>query len=637
MDARPSLRGMLLALPAPQSDADLEPLVLCGTCFLQKRCEPAGRAFHAAHEKPLLDKKRRGRGEAGKEAAVDDDADAPGDSSWKKKKREMGSKPAGALKLSALLDGENLYELLEVKETASVEQIKKQYRKMALQHHPDKQAESPDAGPKSDGLTNKDQLFIKIQEAYEVLSDPSKRRQYDSTLDFDDDVPEEVDEKLGFYGTFGPVFDRNARWSCRYPVPELGDEKTDINKVHRFYDFWLSFESWRDFSMHDEYNPDEAEFREERRWMDRQNQKVRKQHVADERRRIMSLVEAAERFDPRLRAEREEREAKKREEKERRARLRQEEEDAKRRVEEERKAKALQEQAEQEERERQEKEVRKQKQVVAKGLRQRAKKAVQAKCNLSAHELEELQEMCLALENDALEALCGRLEALPANKGEAASRTREEVASWKKERSEEQARQKAEEAKRREEQRASEPKEAASGRPWAAEEMGLLAKGLQKFPGGVGGRWGLIAQFLNTAGYPRTEKEVIERTKEMSDGQSLRSMGSQISADLTAFKSGVPAKAAAKAPAAAVAAPKASAGGAAKGQGAAAAAEPQDAASEWSAEQQKSLEAALQKHPATLDKNERWRLIAEEVPGKTKAQCVERFKHLREQLTKAKK
>lgn len=143
----------------------------------------------------------------------------------------MGSKPAGALKLSALLDGENLYELLEVKETASVEQIKKQYRKMALQHHPDKQAESPDAGPKSDGLTNKDQLFIKIQEAYEVLSDPSKRRQYDSTLDFDDDVPEEVDEKLGFYGTFGPVFDRNARWSCRYPVPELGDEKTDINKV----------------------------------------------------------------------------------------------------------------------------------------------------------------------------------------------------------------------------------------------------------------------------------------------------------------------------------------------------------------------------------------------------------------------
>lgn len=60
----------------------------------------------------------------------------------------------------------------------------------------------------------------------------------------------------------------------------------------------------------------------------------------------------------------------------------------------------------------------------------------------------------------------------------------------------------------------------------------------------------------------------------------------------------------------------------------------EDPAMEWSAEQQTALEGALQRHPATLDKNERWRLIAKDVRGKTKSQCVERFKYLRELIKK---
>lgn len=58
---------------------------------------------------------------------------------------------------------------------------------------------------------------------------------------------------------------------------------------------------------------------------------------------------------------------------------------------------------------------------------------------------------------------------------------------------------------------------------------------------------------------------------------------------------------------------------------------------EWSGEQQRALEQALQKYPSSLDKNERWRLIADDVPGKSKAQCVDRFKFLRQQLSKDKK
>jgi len=627
-----------LALPAPGCEEDKEPLVCCGIVLSQKRVEPAGRAFHAAREKPVIDAKKKGRPAPAKAAAEeeDDDGDAAGDASWKKKKRkDGGDKRSGSLKLNPLLEGQDLYALLEVTETASVDQIKKQYRKLALKHHPDKQDHDA-SKEKKDGLTEGDQLFIKIQEAYEILSDTAKRQQYDSTLEFDDEVPEEVDEAKGFYDTFGPVFQRNARWSVRHPVPELGSDKTDIAKVHRFYDFWFNFESWRDFSMHDEYNLEDAEFREERRWMERQNKKVRKEFESDERRRVLRLAEAAERFDPRIRAEREEREAKKREEKERRARLKQEEEDAKRREEEAKKQKALQEQQDKEEKERLEKEQRKQKQQVAKGLRQRAKKAVQAKGTLPADMLEDLQDMCLSLDVEPLEALCGRLEALPSNKEKAAIAIKAELEEWRKNKADEQQQQQAKQ--REENKKRDDAKEGAAGSgtgtPWAAEEMGMLAKGLQKFPGGVGGRWALISQFLSTSGFSRTEKEVIEKTKEMSDGQSLRSMGSQIAADLTNFKAKAGAKAApapkAKAAAAAPEAPQK----ASPGPAAAAPAPLPAAGDDWSAEQQRSLEAALQKHPASLDKNERWRLIAEDVPGKTKSQCVERFKYLRTQLIK---
>lgn len=58
-----------------------------------------------------------------------------------------------------------LYEVLEVEKTATAAQIKKSYRKLALQKHPDKGGD-PDE-------------FKKLQAAYEVLKDPEKREKYD--------------------------------------------------------------------------------------------------------------------------------------------------------------------------------------------------------------------------------------------------------------------------------------------------------------------------------------------------------------------------------------------------------------------------------------------------------------------------
>ena len=79
--------------------------------------------------------------------------------------------------------------------------------------------------------------FIKIQEAYELLSDPVKRKQYDSSLDFDDALPR-LRKGDDFFKVFGEAFRRNARFSVKRPVPELGAKEDEPKVWKRFYDFW---------------------------------------------------------------------------------------------------------------------------------------------------------------------------------------------------------------------------------------------------------------------------------------------------------------------------------------------------------------------------------------------------------------
>lgn len=64
----------------------------------------------------------------------------------------------------------DFYEILGVNRDASDEDIKKAYRKLAMKHHPDRNPDSKDAEDK----------FKEAKEAYEILSEPEKRRAYDS-------------------------------------------------------------------------------------------------------------------------------------------------------------------------------------------------------------------------------------------------------------------------------------------------------------------------------------------------------------------------------------------------------------------------------------------------------------------------
>ena len=263
---------------------------------------------------------------------------------WEKEYKEQESKKN--IK-DIFSNGYNYYKILGLEDkflNSKDEDFRKAYKKLALIYHPDKNKENKSLQGVSDeqireeiqkdlekenklGNENNDnedenndkddennkkenenkntiskeedqknreinKKWLKLKEAYDTLSDPEKRKKYDSTIVFDDSIPEDkVYSEKDFFSTFGPVFLKNGIWSKKKPVPKLGDIQSPLPKVKLFYKFWHNFQSWRDFSVEGEYDLEEATSRFEKRQMLKENKKMKASMKKEEKIRIDTFLE----------------------------------------------------------------------------------------------------------------------------------------------------------------------------------------------------------------------------------------------------------------------------------------------------------------------------------------------------------
>ena len=713
--------------------------------------EPAGAAYHAAQRHRAALRAAAAAGHHGHHHHHHRGAAAAGgagdSSSGSDSESEDDSDAAERKRLMLALGSDDHYAMLglgALNVNASDEQVRRAYRALVLKYHPDKMAgaggaggggaagssststpaaASGGSGSGAGGVT--DPLFLAIQKAYDVLSNDKSRRAYDSVYEFDDSIPsgsETLATDDAFYALYGPVFERNARWSHTKPVPRLGGADTPDAAVRAFYAFWHDFDSWRDFSAAAEHNADEADARDERRWMQRENEraiaKKRKAEVA----RINDLTSRAQARDPRVaRMEREEEEAR-RAAREARAAGKRAEEEARRA----REAAAAAAAAAEEEARKAEVAARK----AAKDRDKRALKRMRADLRRAltvaggaaaggaaggagggeggegvASPATPAADTATgagdALPDDAWEVLAGALDMAaltallaattvagsgPGGLPAAAAVVADAVAGARRAAAAASAEAAAATAAAAAAAAATAAAAAAAAaakreREWTVQEASMLAKGVARYPPGTRNRWVMIAEYVTNAGLgePRNADECIAKARVMGE-EDRRKANAQAFAvylsargtepeirdkDAPSTAAGAPpvarvtiaASTAAAVPvvpvapvvpvvpvAAAPAAAAAASGGsasaaAAKGGDDDAAGGGEDGGGEagvWTAAQQTALEKALRDFPASMEKNERWKAIAGAVPGKSKKECIARFKEVRERVLAAK-
>jgi molecular chaperone DnaJ len=120
----------------------------------------------------------------------------------------------------------DLYSALGVPKGASADEIKKAYRKLARQYHPDTNPGDQDA----------EERFKEVQHAYDVLSDAEKRKQYDAFGSGDGrsgfqpgDVPFDFGDLGDFGDIFGGLFGRGRGAQQRSRAERGADLEVEVN------------------------------------------------------------------------------------------------------------------------------------------------------------------------------------------------------------------------------------------------------------------------------------------------------------------------------------------------------------------------------------------------------------------------
>ena len=543
---------------------------------------------------------------------------------WEKEYKENESKKVVKDLFS---NGYNFYKILGLEDkflNSKDDDFRKAYKKMALIYHPDKNRDNKglpgvsedqireevkkdiekeielkeknenenddkkedkeDKAKKSEEEEQKERIinkkWLKLKEAYETLSDPEKRKKYDSTYVFDDTIPDDIEYTTkNFFVTFGPVFLKNSIWSKKKPVPKIGDMNTPLDKVRKFYKFWSNFQSWRDFSVEGEYDLEEATSRFEKRQMLKENRKMKAALLKEEKMRIDSLTNIAYKRDPRIIEEEKRIQKEKEEEKRQRAILKQ-----KQKEEEELRRQMLIKKHE-EEKERKKEMLMKEKEELSNKILNIIKEN-EIKINN-----DDIFQFKINSKNDSLKEFLEQIEKVDKKdiKKEIIEKCKNIFGmKFKDEKNEE-----------------NEKKESI----WTKEEMFLLQKGVKKFPAGTKQRWDKIKEIVKT----KSEEEIIQMTHYLKINPNIKIEGDiNLKELLQKEKRQNNTKEDKKEKK-----------------------EEKKSEVNWTAEEQKLLEEALKKFPSSLPANERWTNIAKHV-GKTKRQCVDRYKYLASLIKKNK-
>ena len=607
----------------------ISPFSLCPD--LVKVVEPVGEAF----EKIVIlaygndNSEESESEEEGADQIIEEDTT---EYDWEKEYKERESKKK---KRDLFSNGYNYYKILGLEDkflSSKDEDFRKAYKKMALIYHPDKNKENKglpgvseeqikeevrkdrekeiemnnnnnDENKNDDNKDNKEKenkiseeeqqknreinkKWLKLKEAYETLSDPEKRKKYDSTYVFDDTIPEDVEyNEKEFFIEFGPIFLKNSIWSKKKPVPKIGDMNTPLDKVRKFYKFWSNFQSWRDFSVEGEYDLEEATSRYEKRQMLKENRKMKAALLKEEKMRIDNLTNIAYKRDPRIIEEERRIQKEKEEEKRQRAILKQ-----KQKEEEELKRQILLKQHEEEKERKKEMKIKEKEELSNKILN------IIKENNIKAND-DDIFQFNINSKNESLKEFLEKIEKVDKNdlKKEIIENCKNIFGmKFKDEKKEEE-----------------EKKESI----WTKEEMFLLQKGVKKFPAGTKKRWDRIKEIVKT----KNEDEIIQMTHYLTINPNIKIEGDiNLKELLQKEKKNNDKKEEKK-----------------EEKKEDKKEEKKSNESNWTAEEQKLLEEALKKFPSSLPANERWTNIAKHV-GKTKRQCVDRYKYLASLIKKNK-